>query len=149
MTAPANPKPGYSDTPVIPGQCWKVHDCERPQPRVVTPGTFSTPDQPGRPPSDAVVLFDGRGLDGWRACRDGGPAGWKVENGCMEVVAKAGNIRSVKEFADAQLHLEFAAPAVVAGDSQGRGNSGVFLMGRYEVQVLDCYRNPTDRKSVV
>ena len=100
------------------------------------------PDAPGRPPSDAVVLFDGRELSGW-AGKDGGPAAWKVEHGYMEVVPKTGDIQSREHFGDCQLHVEWAAPAAVSGNSQGRGNSGVFLMGRYEIQVLDCYDNPT------
>jgi hypothetical protein len=127
---------GYDDTPLIPGQPWKVHDSTRPQPRVVTPGTA------GSPPSDAVVLFDGTDLSGWE-CKRGGDAGWKVEHGYMEVVPKSGNIVSKKQFGDCQLHVEWAAPEEVIGDSQGRGNSGVFLMGLYEIQVLDCYENPT------
>ena len=133
---------GYSDTPYIPGSKYRVHDIERPQPTVITPGTSSTAEQPGRPPSDAVVLFDGTSLAGWTSWRGGEP-GWRVENGYMEVVAKTGDIRTSQEFGDCQLHLEWAAPAEVKGDSQGRGNSGVFLMGRYEIQVLDCYDNPT------
>jgi hypothetical protein len=133
---------GYDDTPLIPGQRWKVHDATRPLPRVVTPGTESTQQAAGRPPSDAVVLFDGRDLSGWESTK-GGPAGWKVEKGYMEVAAKTGGIRSKKHFGDCQLHLEWAAPAKVEGESQGRGNSGVFLMGLYEIQVLDCYQNPT------
>jgi hypothetical protein len=127
---------GYDDTPLIPGQPWKVHDSTRPQPRVVTPGTA------GSPPSDAVVLFDGTDLSGWE-CKRGGDAGWKVEHGYMEVVPKSGNIVSKEQFGDCQLHVEWAAPEEVVGDSQGRGNSGVFLMGLYEIQVLDCYENPT------
>jgi hypothetical protein len=133
---------GYDDTPLIPGQKWKVHDSARPLPRVVTPGTESTQEAAGRPPSDAVVLFDGKDLSGWESAK-GGPAAWKVENGTMEVVAKTGAIRSKQHFGDCQLHLEWAAPAKVEGESQGRGNSGVFLMGLYEIQVLDCYQNPT------
>ena len=135
-------KLGYDDTPIIPGTSWHVHDGNRPQPRVVTPGTFSTQETPGRPPSDATVLFDGAGLDGWRD-KDGNPVKWKVENGYMEVVPHTGDIFSKTEFGDCQLHVEWAAPAEVVGDGQGRGNSGVFLMGRYEIQVLDCYDNPT------
>ncbi|MCC7490933.1 MAG: DUF1080 domain-containing protein [Fimbriimonadaceae bacterium] len=134
---------GYDDTPVIPGSIYKVHDGERPQPRVVTPGTASTQDAPGTVPSDAVVLFDGSSLAGWVSLKDGSPAPWSLGAGFMEVVPKTGNIRSVAEFGDCQLHLEFASPAEVKGDSQGRGNSGVFLMGLYEIQVLDCYQNPT------
>jgi 3-keto-disaccharide hydrolase len=129
-------KLGYDDTPLIPGQKWKVHDDTRPQPRVVTPGTA------GSPPSDAVVLFDGTDLSGWE-CTKGGDAAWTVENGYMEVAPKSGSIRTKAEFGDCQLHVELAAPEEVIGDSQGRGNSGVFMMGIYEIQVLDCYDNPT------
>ena len=136
-------KPGYSDTPIIPGQPWRVHDCERPQPRIVTPGTASTEAAPGAAPSDAVVLFDGTDLSGWVASRDGAPAPWAVEDGYMEVVPRSGDIQTVEHFGDCQLHIEWRAPDVVKGDSQGRGNSGVFMMGRFEIQVLDCYDNPT------
>jgi hypothetical protein len=133
---------GYQDTPIIPGSSFHVHDGERPQPRVVTPGTFSTQDAPGKPPSDAIVLFDGTSLSGWTG--GGGDAQWKlVEGAAMEVVPGTGSIRTKEQFGSCQLHLEFAAPSVVKGESQGRGNSGVFLMGVYEVQVLDCYQNPT------
>jgi len=131
---------GYTDTPLIPGSRYRVHDSARPAPRVVTPG--ATPTAPASPPSDAMVLFDGTNLSGWTSWK-GGPAVWKVENGYMEVAPRSGDIRSVEEFGDCQLHLEFATPAAVQGDSQGRGNSGVFVMGRYEIQVLDCYDNPT------
>jgi hypothetical protein len=127
---------GYQDTPIIPGSKYHVHDGERPQPPVVTPPTASSP------PSDAIVLFDGRDLSGWESVR-GGPAGWKVEGGAMEVVRGTGDIQTTQLLGDCQLHLEWAAPAEVRGDGQGRGNSGVFLMGRYEIQVLDCYDNPT------
>jgi hypothetical protein len=133
---------GYQDTPIIPRTRWHVHDGERPQPPVVNPGTASTPETPGQPPSDAVILFDGKDLSGWVG-RDGGPAQWKVEGGFMEVVPKTGNIQTKQHFGDCQLHIEWAAPTVVKGESQGRGNSGVFLKGRYEIQVLDCYDNLT------
>ena len=139
------PKPapvGYDDTPFYPGAKWRVHDGNRPQPRVVTPGAFSTQDAPGAPPSDAIVLFDGTDLSQWESIKDGGPAQWAIENGYMEVI-RAGNIRTKQEFGDVQLHVEWAAPAEVVGNSQGRGNSGVFLMGKYEVQVLDGYDNLT------
>lgn len=140
MTIPTPSRPvGYSDTPIIPGTNWHVHDSERPQPRIVTPA-----DVPGGRPSDSIVLFDGSDLSGWESVKSpGSPAGWKVENGYMEVVPGTGDIRSVPEFGDCQLHLEFAAPSEVKSNSQGRGNSGVFLMGLYEIQVLDCYDNPT------
>lgn len=134
---------GYDDTPSYPGSPYKVHDGTRPQPRVVTPGTASTQEAPGSPPSDAIVLFGGTDLTGWVAAKDGGEPKWKVENGYMEAVPKGGDIRTEAELGDCQLHVEWAAPSKVEGDSQGRGNSGVFLMGRYEIQVLDCFDNPT------
>ena len=131
---------GYNDTPMLPNSKWRVHDGTRPQPRIITPGTESSQDAPGLPPSDAIVLFDGTDLPQWTG-RDG-KAGWKVENGYMEV-NRTGNIETKAHFGDFQLHLEWAAPAVVKGDSQGRGNSGVFLIGKYEIQVLDGYDNRT------
>jgi hypothetical protein len=127
---------GYDDTPFIKGQKYRVHDSSRPQPRVVTSGDGSAP------PSDAIVLFGGSDLSDWEN-KNGEAAGWKVENGFMEVVPGTGNIRTKEHFGDCQLHLEWAAPEVVKGEGQGRGNSGVFLMGIYEIQVLDCYQNPT------
>jgi hypothetical protein len=130
---------GYDDTPRIPGQNYRVHDINRPQPRIVTSGE---PSPAATPPSDAVVLFDGTSLSGWIGGNEQ-PAPWKLENGYMEVVPGSGNIRTREEFGDCQLHLEFASPVEVKGDGQGRGNSGVFLMGIYEIQVLDCYNNPT------
>ena len=133
---------GYDDTPILPGTPWHVHDGNRPQPPVVTPGTEGCNAEPGQPPSDAVVLFDGSSLDGWVA-QDGGAAQWTVTKDYMEVVPGTGSIRTREQIGDCQLHLEFASPSVAEGDSQGRGNSGVFLMGRYEIQVLDCYDNLT------
>ena len=133
---------GYDDTPFIPGSKYRVHDSARPQPRIIAPGTASAQEKPGIPPSDAVVLLDGHDLSGWLST-DGSPARWKLENGCMEVVPRTGNIQSRQHFGDCQLHVEWAAPTLVKGESQGRGNSGVFLMGLYEIQVLDCYDNPT------
>jgi len=141
MTADAG-KLGYDDTPMLPGTDYHVHDGNRPQPRIVTPGAPCCEGPLLAPPSDAVVLFDGTDLSGWVG-KEGGEPGWKVENGYMEVVPKTGSIQSKEHFGDCQLHVEWAAPAEVKGESQGRGNSGVFLMGRYEVQVLDCYDNPT------
>ncbi|MGB8170417.1 MAG: DUF1080 domain-containing protein [Chthoniobacteraceae bacterium] len=134
---------GYQDTPIIPGTKWHVHDGERPQPPIVTPGRPSTPEQVGTAPSDATVLFDGKDLSKWKMEKDGAEAAWKVEDGYMEVVPKTGYIMTKDEFGpDFQLHVEFATPPPV-GDGQGRGNSGVFLFGRYEIQVLDSYENPT------
>ncbi|MGH9321620.1 MAG: 3-keto-disaccharide hydrolase [Vicinamibacteria bacterium] len=106
-----------------------------PVPPVVDPGAA------GRPPSDAVVLFDGRDLSEWRGAK--GEPGWKIEEGAMTVVARAGNLSTRRSFGDVQLHVEWRTPGVVEGEGQGRGNSGVFLMERYEVQVLDSYQNST------
>jgi hypothetical protein len=121
---------------------WKIHDRNRPVPPIIDPGTASTPDTPGRPPSDAIVLFDGKDSSHWVG-KDGGPAKWKVENGYMQVVAETGNISSREAFGDCQLHVEFWEPVPAVGEDQDRGNSGVFLMGLYEIQVLDSYKNKT------
>ncbi|MCW5559707.1 MAG: DUF1080 domain-containing protein, partial [Verrucomicrobiae bacterium] len=104
------------------------------EPRVVTPGAN------GAPPSDAIVLFDGRDLSAWKSDSGAAP-GWKVENGYAEV--HSGSILTREEFGPIQLHIEWATPAEVKGEGQGRGNSGVYLQGRYEIQVLDSYQNPT------
>jgi len=116
-----------------------VHDASRPMPAVVDPGPAGPPVPA---PPGAVVLFDGRDLSAWTDAK-GNQAKWKIENGYMEVTAKAGSIQTKSGFGDCHLHVEWAAPAVVQGESQGRGNSGVFLMNRYEVQVLDCFNNKT------
>jgi hypothetical protein len=121
---------------------WKIHDSTRPKPPIVDPGTPSTDALPGRPPSDAVVLFDGKDLSQWVSL-DGSPAKWIVKDGHLECVKDSGYIRSLQAFGDCQLHVEWAAPLPAQGKSQGRGNSGVFLMGIYEVQVLDSYGNET------
>lgn len=137
---------GFDDTPYLPGGKWRVHDSKRPRPTVITPGTCSTPEQPGRPPSDAIVLFDGKDLSQWQNLTQDGklkdPA-WKVEDGYMEVVGGAGSLVTRQKFGDCQLHVEWASPAEVKGTSQGRGNSGVILMSHYEIQVLDTYDNLT------
>lgn len=117
---------------------WAVHDLSRPQAPVVTPG-----QTPQDPPSDAIVLFDGKDLTAWNTIGNGSDAKWKVENGYMEVTPKGGDIQTRQAFGSCQLHVEWRTPDVVKGDSQGRGNSGVFLMSKYEVQVLDCFENPT------
>ena len=130
-------KLGYDDTPLIRDSTYCVHDPKRLAPRVVVPA-----DAVGQAPADAVVLFDGSDLSGWSSI-SGGDAGWKVEDGYMEVVPGTGDIQTNAHFGDVQYHLEFACPAEVKGESQGRGNSGVFLMGRYEIQILDGYENPT------
>jgi hypothetical protein len=129
-----SPQPGYDDTPFLPGGEWRVHDRARPRAPVVKPGTG------GAPPSDAIVLFDGKDLSKWKG-RDGG-ARWRIVDGAMEVNG-TGDIETRESFGDCQLHVEWATPAVVTKESQGRGNSGVFLMGRYEVQILDSFENPS------
>jgi hypothetical protein len=121
---------------------WKIHDLNRPLPPVIDPATSSTQELPGRAPSDAVVLFDGKDLSRW-VHKDGTAAKWKVENGYAEVAAKTGYIYTRDSFGDCQLHVEFAEPVPPKGESQERGNSGVFLMGLYEIQVLDTYENKT------
>jgi hypothetical protein len=107
------------------------------EPPIVTPGRTSAD-----PPSDAIVLFNGHDLSRWRS--DGGaPAKWIVRDGYVEVAPGTGDIETADKFGDVQLHIEWATPAVVKGEGQERGNSGVFLMGHYEVQVLDSYDNKT------
>ncbi len=93
-------------------------------------------------PSDAIVLLDGKSLSEWTHT-DGNPVKWKLENGAMVVAKGNGGVITKKEFGDIQLHLEFSTPADVVGDGQGRGNSGVYFQGCYEVQVLDSYKNET------
>ena len=107
-------------------------------PPVVTPGAQASMVPP---PSDAVVLFDGSSLSGW-ATRDGKPAGWKLADHAMVCQPKTGDIVSAKTFGSAQIHVEFMTP-VESGDGQDRGNSGVYIHGRYEVQVLDSYKSET------
>ncbi|HEC43611.1 MAG TPA: DUF1080 domain-containing protein [Bacteroides sp.] len=107
-----------------------------PVPKIITPGNGSAP------PSDAIVLFDGSSMDQWEN-PDGGPAGWEVKDGIITVVKGNGEIQTKKGFGDVQLHIEWRTPAEVVGEGQGRGNSGVFLQQRYEVQVLDNYENIT------
>ena len=130
---------GYKTTPIIPGTSWHVHDPDRPQPPVVTPGkNFS---QEASPPADAIVLFDGKDFSKWQSAR-GGEVQWKLENGYMETT-KTGVIRTKDEFGDFQLHLEFATPSEIQGRGQGRGNNGLNIYGRYEIQILDSHNNLT------
>jgi 3-keto-disaccharide hydrolase/Domain of unknown function (DUF3471) len=117
---------------------WKAHDMNRPRPAMVK----SSLALPVPAPSDAVVLFDGRDLSNWRD-RDGGSSKWVVKDGYMESVKGSGYLFSRDSFGDIQLHVEWAAPLPAEGIGQGRGNSGVFLMGLYEIQVLDSYDNFT------
>jgi hypothetical protein len=152
---------GETDQPLIPGQKWRIRDLNRPKPVAVTPGAGL-----GQPPSDAIILFDGKDLSQWTVSAFGGrgargavpgagtsPAAntpaqtpsattWKVENGYMEMVPGAGSLASKERFKDFQLHIEFASPPVPLGKSQYRGNSGITIGGR-EIQILDNYRNET------
>lgn len=111
-----------------------------PEVRVVTPGVT-----PVDAPSDAIVLFDGVDLESEWTGAGGEKPGWKVENGCVTVVKGTGIIKTKRVFEDFQLHIEWKSPEEVAGNSQGRGNSGIFLQEQYEVQVLDSYNNRTYR----
>jgi len=110
-----------------------------PQPKIVTPGDIKT----NTAPSDAIVLFDGKNLDAWESSRDGSAAQWIVENGVFTVNKKSGDIQTKQKFDSYQLHIEWCVPENITGTSQGRGNSGVFMQGMYEIQVLDCYNNET------
>jgi len=123
---------------------WKPNDPNRPIPPVIEPATPSTQDAPGRAPSDAVVLFDGKDLSQWVG-EDGQPAKWKIADGHIEVVPKSGIIHTRQPFGDCQLHVEFSEPVPPVGESQERGNSGVFLHGLYEVQVFDSYQTKPTR----
>lgn len=133
---------GYENTPKLPNSIWHVHDANRPQPRIVSPESINTQNEQTQPPSDAVILFNGTDLSAWIGQKAGEPE-WKIENGFLEVTPGTGNIQTREHFGDCQLHLEFASPSKVEGHSQGRGNSGVFLIGEYEIQVLDGYDNRT------
>ncbi|MCA1650289.1 MAG: DUF1080 domain-containing protein, partial [Acidobacteria bacterium] len=131
------PKLGYDDTPMLPGGKWHVHDGNRPQPKVVAAaGAVSI-----TAPPDAITLVGTTTDTGRWQMEDGAPLSWVVKDGVLET--GRGSIRTRDEFTDFQLHVEFATPAQVKGESQGRGNSGVFLLGRFEIQILDSYQNPT------
>ncbi len=133
----------HEEGPLPPGARYRVHSWERPRPPVVDPGPEHAP---APPPSDAVVLFDGRSMAGWLVAKDSGPdepARWIAHNGEMTVNPGTGSIRTARGFGDVQLHVEWSAPTPPRGESQERGNSGVFLMGHYEIQVLDSYHNDT------
>jgi hypothetical protein len=131
---------GFTDTPLIPGTNWTIHDPRRPQPPVVTPAkNFS---QGAAAPSDAEVLFDGKDLSKWQDAQ-GKDAAWKVADGYTETAPRGGLIRTRGKWADFQLHVEWAAPTTARGSGQGRGNSGVLINNMYEVQVLDSYQAKT------
>ena len=127
---------GYRDTPILRGQKWHVHDPDRPHPRAVTPGP---------PPSDAIILFDGKDLSHWGQHGRGFerlrtvPARWKVVDGYFEVAPGTGDLFSRESFGDSQIHIEWSEPQSIQGSSQDRGNSGVYVASRYEIQVLDSW----------
>jgi hypothetical protein len=121
---------------------YKPGDMNRPRPKVIDPGTTTPAETPGKPPSDAIVLFDGTSLkEEWTAGGKDQEPKWKIENGYAEV--KGGGLTTKKKFGNCQLHIEWATPKEVKGSSQGRGNSGVYLGNFGEVQVLDSYQNDT------
>ena len=122
---------GYKDTPILPWAKYHKHDPDRPLPPEVTPGKPSTQAETGSAPSDAVVLFNGKDLACWQ------PSKWRIEDG--ELVVTEGNLESKQSFGDCQLHVEWQAPDPPRGPQMNRGNSGVFFMKRYEVQISDSY----------
>jgi Domain of Unknown Function (DUF1080) len=129
---------GYDDTPMQPNGRWHIHDGKRPQPPIVTPGAMT----PAPAPQDATVLV-GPGADkgAWQMMEGGGAVTWPMSDGVLST--GKGMIRTRAEFTDYQLHVEFATPSQVKGNSQERGNSGVYLNGKFEIQVLDSYQNIT------
>lgn len=136
---------GYSDTPVIPGTKWKVHDIDRPRPNPVKPA-----DKPGDPPADAIVLFDGANTDAFQTRKkdvkgkptnEWAPCPWRIENG--ELLVDGGDCWTKQEFGSCQFHLEWISAPETKGNSQKKGNGGIFFMDRYESQILDCDNNPT------
>jgi hypothetical protein len=139
LYAQQNTNLGYTDTPMQPNGRWHIHDPARPQPTVVTPGGAEALMMPA--PSDATVLLAGGSDLGAWSMTDGSAATWEMKAGVIS--SGKGILRTKAEFADVQLHVEFATPSTVIGESQGRGNSGVYLMGAFEIQVLDSYQNPT------
>jgi hypothetical protein len=127
---------GYTDTPpIFQGSPWKVHDLDRPAPPAVAPGP-----KPGAAPADAIILFDGTSTANF-VSKDGAPCKWKFENG--ELIVEGGDIWSKESFASCQLHIEWKSDPKTYGNSQKKGNAGVFFMDRYEIQMLDCTNNPT------
>jgi hypothetical protein len=131
---------GYSDTPVIPGSKWKVHDIDRPRPEPVAPGA-----KLGDAPADAIILFDGKNTDAFFSRKKDNPSPqpcpWQIENG--ELLVNGGDCWTKQEFASCQFHIEWKSEPHTKGNSQKKGNGGVFFMDRYESQMLDTYNNPT------
>ena len=146
FAADDKPSPiGYSDTPIIPGTQWKVHDIDRPRPEAVTPG-----EKLGQPPADAIILFDGKNADAFlskkldekgKPTNEMIPCVWKIDNG--ELVVEGGDSWTKESFASCQYHIEWKSEPHTKGNSQKKGNSGTFFMDLYECQMLDCDNNPT------
>lgn len=113
-----------------------------PKPPVVTPGTV-TSNAVMSPPSDAIILFDGKDLSEWVSARGGGEAEWDVHDGVMTVNKQKGDIMTKRNFKDYQLHIEWMIPENITGEGQGRGNSGVYMQNKYEIQILDSYNSET------
>jgi len=147
---PAKPEPpekkilgnvGSLKNAKIPGQPWRIHDLKRPRPKAVTPGVIDT-----MPPADAVVLFDGTNLNEWYHLGsedEAYEAQWKIRDGYFEVEPRTGSILTLNSYASCQLHIEWMIPEGTTGAGQGRGNSGIKFMERYEVQILDSNKNRT------
>ncbi|KRA35714.1 hypothetical protein ASD68_04840 [Rhodanobacter sp. Root627] len=144
FTTLATAAPSFATTADHPPTDPKATEQWQPVPKLVTPGKHDA-----APPSDAIVLFDGRNLDRWESVDDHSPARWKVHDGVLTVDKKAGNIQTRQRFKNYQLHLEWQVPADIAGEGQARGNSGLFLASTgpgdagYELQIMDSWKNPT------
>jgi len=134
---------GYTDTPMLPDGKWHVHDSARPQPIEIAPGASCSQAMPDKPPSDAIVLFDGGSMSKWRTADDHEPR-WTIKDGFLQIPPEetpdGGSIHTRESFGDCQLHIEWAAPDPPVGDVMNRGNSGVFFFGLYELQIFDSYR---------
>lgn len=137
------------EAPLTPGGVYRAHDMQRPRPKTITPAGLSSQEKAGAAPSDAIVLFDGKDLSQWKAdskkeAQGDDQPSWKIENGYMQITPKSGGIRTREKYrGDYQLHIEWRTPDQISGNGQGRGNSGVFISGFPEIQVLDSYQNDT------
>lgn len=127
---------GYKNTPIIPEQQWHVHDSDRPYPKAVVPGATL-----GEAPSDATILFDGKDLSKWM--QGGNDPKFKPEDGTFQIAARTGDLTTRDTFGDCQLHVEWQESPQISGTGQGRGNSGIYLMDLFEIQVLDSYKSAT------
>ncbi len=121
---------------------WGPNDRSRPEPPIITSGTASTQEHAGKPPSDAIMLYNGKDLSNWESVK-GGAAEWTPDGAIFIVKPGTGDIRTKAAYGDCQLHVEWATPNPPRGTDQDRGNSGVFLHGLYEIQVLDSFDNVT------